>query len=297
MTKDYVLMQIANSIAANVQKMKGPGLLDGQMGAVVFLYHYARYSDHSVYSDLADLMLDEISYIQLAQYKQLSFSNGLSGIGWSINHLSKEQFLNVDDALMNFFDDSLVRGIKASIDEDMLDSGIYLASCRQGLLDVALVSVLNKQVSEFLHSTCHPLSVLNKILAIAIRLTHQHHLQWCDTLPDTALNTIENEFYRRSDVLICKELIEVYHRKDDNKSWDILLDRCKSILSESDLQIEDCLETVWQYLVFLDSAHKEKLDIDRIAVNVSEILKDINEEDLYLSSGLPAMGLGLLLSP
>ena len=40
--KDQTLLQIANCLSINVQKLKSPGLLEGKMGVAVFLYHYAR---------------------------------------------------------------------------------------------------------------------------------------------------------------------------------------------------------------------------------------------------------------
>ena len=58
--KDKTLMQIANGLSANVKRLTGPGLLEGQMGVAVFLYHYARYSGKTVYSQMADHLLVEI---------------------------------------------------------------------------------------------------------------------------------------------------------------------------------------------------------------------------------------------
>ena len=57
----------------------------------------------------------------------------------------------------------------------------------------------------------------------------------------------------------------------------------------------DRLETVWQYLVYLGSTNKRKCDIARIATTVAEIIKEINIQDMYFSSGLPAMGMDILL--
>ena len=96
--KDRILMQIANCLSINVQKMKSSGLLEGKMGAAIFLYNYARYSGRTSYCDLADNFIDVI--ICNTPEHQISLPEGLSGIGWGIKHLMREQFIEGDDDLL-----------------------------------------------------------------------------------------------------------------------------------------------------------------------------------------------------
>jgi len=218
--KDNTLMQIANVLSANVQKLPSPSLLEGKMGVAIFLYHYARYSGRTAYAKLADNLMSEI--IESMSGHQISFASGLSGIGWGIKHLLKENFIEGDDNILEDLDDCIVRYIKAHTDEDMLDGCVYLALCNTQLL---------------------------------------------------------------------KELLDP--KKILAKS--VLHERCTSILAENDFQDEG-METVWKQLVYFGEIRKGKCDIGKISKMTRNILKDFSEHDMYLASGLPAMGMYILLT-
>jgi len=217
--KDNTLMQIANVLSVNVQKLPSPGLLEGKMGVAIFLYHYARYSGRKAYAKLADNLMSEI--IESMSGHQISFASGLSGIGWGIKHLLKENFIEGDENILEELDDCIVRYIKAHTDEDMLDGCVYLVLC-------------NPQLIKKLE--------IKEILAISV-----------------------------------------------------LHERCTSILAENDFQ-DDGMETIWKQLVYFGEIRKRKCNICKISKMVSNILKDFSEHDMYLASGLPAMGMYILLT-
>jgi len=287
--KDLILMQIANCLSANVQKLTSLGLLEGKMGVAVFLYHYARYSGRMTYSHFADNLIKEI--LKSTSKLQISFSCGLSGIGWGIEHLMKEDFIQTNDDILKNLDNNIIRYIKLHKDEDMLDGCIYLTFSRPELLDDTLMQILSKQFSIFLSSGNHSLAVLNKLLVLSIHTPSQHLHPWYDMLLNEAVNT---KLYSRSDLLICKKLLKLSHGKD-NKAWHKLHDSCTSILSTSDSQT-DRMDTVWQNMVFLSGDSIEICDISRISLIVTNILKDLSINDMYLSCGLPAMGMNILLA-
>ena len=288
--KDLILMQIANCLSANVQKLMNPGLLEGKMGVAVFLYHYARYSGRMTYSHFADNLIKEI--LKSTSRLQISFSSGLSGIGWGIDHLLKEDFIKTNDDILKLLDNNIIRYIQLRADEDMLDGCIYLTFSRPELLDDTLIQILSKQFSIFLSSGNHSLAVLNKLLVLSIHTPSQQLHTWYDMLLNEAVNT---KLYTRSDLMICKKLLELSHGKKDNKAWHKLHDSCTSILSMSNFQT-DHIDTVWQNMVFLSGSGIEICDINRISLVVANILKDLSINDMYLSCGLPAMGMNILLA-
>ena len=291
--KDRILMQIANSLAVNVQKMKSSGLMEGIMGVVVFLYHYARYSGRTSYRYLADHLIDVI--ICDAPEHQISLSEGLSGIGWGIKYLIREKFIEGDDDLLENLESGIINYIKTRNDDDMLDGMIYLACCHPKLLNYITFPVFAGRISNFLQSDNHHLATLNKVLSIAIRLPDQSLHTWSELLPDAVIHVIDAGLYNNSDLIICNDLLGSFEVKKDNKAWNQLKDRCSSMLTGREL-LTDHIETIWQYMIFLDSMSRTVCDIEQLSSMVNNILKDLKESDMYLSCGLPAIGMYALFN-
>jgi len=291
--KDTILMQIANCLSANEQKITDIGLLEGKMGVAVYLYWYARYSGHSEYKNLANNLIDEV--ITGISEKDISISKGLSGIGWGINHLLKEKFLQGEDDLLEDFDECILQYIKENTNENMLDGCIYLICEHSKPLDESMIKIFTKQFSLFLLSGNYPLSTLNKLLHIANRIPSRHLFPLYDTLLNVALHAIHTKAYRCSDLMICKDLLEAFPENDDNQIRKELCDLCTSLLFRS-ISYLDRLEAIWQNLVFSGGTVNMQHDINRISMLVTDKLKDLLASDLYLSCGLPAIGMDILLT-
>ena len=112
-------------------------------------------------------------------------------------------------------------------------------------------------------------------------------------LPDVAIRAIDAGLYCNSDLMICKDLICAFNGNKDNRSWSLLQDRCISMLTGKEL-LTDHIETVWQYMIFLDGKRKTVCDLEQLSSMVNDMLKDLKESDMYLYSGLPAMGMYVL---
>ena len=290
--KDQTLLQIANCLSINVQKLKYPGLLEGKMGVAVFLYHYARYSGIASFRDIADNLIDEI--IDSISMSQMSFSNGLSGIGWGMKHLLKEQFIHSDDDILLFFKRQILNYIKDNEDENMLDGFIFLTLGHPKLVDDFVMSIASKKIPLFLSSGSHSLSTLNKILAIANNLPKKHIHPWYDILLNDVNTSIKDKQYKSSDLMICKELLDNFHDKEESPAWKILYDCCDSLLPAGISQA-DHVKVLWQKLVFLDGSMNEWYDTNWISTLVANKIKDLYIQDLYLSVGLPAFGMEIML--
>ena len=71
------------------------GLYHGKMGIVISLCHYARFAGKPIYDDFAGELLDEVcSGIHAGT--GFDFENGLAGIGWGIEHLLQNRFMEGD---------------------------------------------------------------------------------------------------------------------------------------------------------------------------------------------------------
>ena len=80
------------------------GILKGRMGIIIFLFHYARFSSNDSYKELAEKMLtDTLADIRMDTH--YGFGAGLSGIGWGIEYLYQQGFLEGDtNEILSDFD-------------------------------------------------------------------------------------------------------------------------------------------------------------------------------------------------
>ena len=93
------------------------------MGIAIFLYHYARYSSQPVYNDQADDILDEL-FAAFEDAISHSFTNGAAGIGFGINYLIKNCFIETDehpDELFKEIDVHLSKDIGNQMVSDMVN--------------------------------------------------------------------------------------------------------------------------------------------------------------------------------
>ena len=115
---DDRLNRIANVLLINASFIDNPGLLNGKMGISIFFYKYGRYLDNKIYTDFAGELIDEI-YEEIAINTPLNFANGLTGIGWGIEYLVKNRFVDADT-------DEALADIDNTVYRNMLNSPLLL---------------------------------------------------------------------------------------------------------------------------------------------------------------------------
>lgn len=71
------------------------GLLTGKMGIAIFFVHYSKSSSEKMYEDIADELMDEI-WEEIHKEIPLSLEAGLCGIGWGIEYLIQNGFVEGD---------------------------------------------------------------------------------------------------------------------------------------------------------------------------------------------------------
>lgn len=96
-----ILQKIANVLTLNVHNVGSVGLLNGQMGIILFYYHYSRFTQNELYSDIADELFDSV-YNKVTNLKDVSFDQGVIGIAWGIRHLIRNKFVEGDPAEVLF---------------------------------------------------------------------------------------------------------------------------------------------------------------------------------------------------
>lgn len=122
--KDLLLRNIVNYIVLNNCHLQGIGLKNGKLGIVILLFHYAEYSKNEVYNQLAELILDDVlENINLSLSTNLY--DGLSGIGWGIEYLYQNHFIDGDtNEMLEIIDTKIMEIDLERIDNMNLDNGL-----------------------------------------------------------------------------------------------------------------------------------------------------------------------------
>lgn len=102
--------EVLDTIVHRIKEQPIPeiGILTGQMGIAIFFYHYSRYSNNEEYKELADTMLSDILK-KISAEVSICFCSGLTGIGWGIEYLYQNGFIEGDtNEIMEIFDKKIM---------------------------------------------------------------------------------------------------------------------------------------------------------------------------------------------
>ena len=84
------------------------GLFTGKIGIAIFFYKYGNKLNNQLYTDFAGELLDEI-YEDIEDSFPVDFNVGLTGIGWGIDYLSYNGFVNGNiDEILFFIDNEVI---------------------------------------------------------------------------------------------------------------------------------------------------------------------------------------------
>lgn len=89
--KSIELYELALSLIITYDSNKHIGL-DGRMGTIIFLYHYARYDNNQTINDLAGAFL--VGLLQEISQKKKLINCGLFGVGWGLLYLTINDFID-----------------------------------------------------------------------------------------------------------------------------------------------------------------------------------------------------------
>lgn len=89
---DELLQRIANHLILHGSLLDNLGLCHGKMGVAIFLYHYAQFTSNKTIAGFADELLEEI-IDEIHDELPIDFANGYCGIGWSIEYLLHNRFV------------------------------------------------------------------------------------------------------------------------------------------------------------------------------------------------------------
>ena len=114
---------------------KDIGLCHGKMGLILFFAHYYKHTGLLVYEDTADELMDELKK-EIHKELPIGFASGVSGIGWGIEYMIQNRFVN-DDSLKvcNAMDKKIMEKDPRRISDYSLDTGL------EGILHYVLAHI------------------------------------------------------------------------------------------------------------------------------------------------------------
>lgn len=177
--RDFVttrLQRIANVLLINASFIENPGLQNGKMGIAIFFYHYSKYSKNKIYEEYAGELIDEI-YGEINTSTPVNFESGLTGIGWGIEYLVKNKFVqgDTDEALSEIdnsvYRNSLYRPFLLESGNDLFGFGLYYLTRlnKHGNDDNNLNTLFKKQHLIYLIDDCERILIQKKYLDFKIQ--------------------------------------------------------------------------------------------------------------------------------
>jgi len=293
---DQILRKIANTLFGNVQQMDLLGLFNGQLGPALFFYHYSRYINKSIYAEIASDCIDAI-YGEMGVNMPKDFANGMTGVGWAINHLIEHEFIETeDDNILEEVDEAVKKMDMMDFINDiseetpLFSKGLYAIARREPVF-IAMALV---ECKDFLgkNEIVFPLCYLNSVLYMVIR-AYQSGIEssLCEQLMSAVYQhvtiALEKKRNAESDWVTLQHLVR--HIGQDISTaanWQLLL-------NVIEISQKAFLKSCWNGFIYGESGLKH-VPMSDIQTFVDDIVRDLHYKDLALYSGLSGLGIELI---
>lgn len=109
---------VLNNICISLENKKSDKrneALNGNAGLALFFFYYYKYSKKEAYYNKAVGILDEVIDVINDNHPNSAFFNGIAGIGWLLEHLNENDFIEIDtdsffeDAIDNYLHDNMLK--------------------------------------------------------------------------------------------------------------------------------------------------------------------------------------------
>lgn len=148
--KDLLVRKIVNSILLNSSSIEASGLYNGKSGVAIALFEASKYLQDDYLEDIAFSMIKESI---ITENNDISFENGLSGIGYALIHLIEGGFLEADyNELFENQHKNILRAVE------------ILGKNETDLSNHIKVAFYIKRYIRFLDGDCNSLSAIDKLL-------------------------------------------------------------------------------------------------------------------------------------
>jgi hypothetical protein len=116
------IKQINNNLLLNTSFLTNLGLFNGKMGICIYFFLLSKKTGNIIFKDFAEELIDEI-YGEITIETPLDFKDGLAGIGWGIEYLAQNDFVEADtDEILEEFDKKLISKLATIINNELCES-------------------------------------------------------------------------------------------------------------------------------------------------------------------------------
>lgn len=193
------LLKIANLLYINMQYVTDNSLLKGKMGLILFFYEYGRFAGNTMYSDVADIMLDDI-----IESLSSNENEALAGIGWGIQYLINNKFVEGDpDEVLSEIDDRMMQ-IITQYDETQIEKfqKKILRNEYNLFVDSYILSRANDKIRNA-ENVKHIIDIYQDILQTSKELLPISFLNTCYTF----LSCVYSRFINMNDIAVLTETL------------------------------------------------------------------------------------------
>lgn len=293
--KDKLKERAINALFLHSSFIDNIGLLNGKMGIAIAFFHLSRKTGNSLYENYAGELIDEI-YNEISTSTPWNFADGLAGIGWGIEYLAQNNFIeaNTDEILIEI--DSKITDLEKKLPKEinisngLLGIGAYMLFRIKGqqidtqnlqrlknrqLFDIILKEI-NKRTQNVLYLIEEPTKLIKQELNILNNKSEQKIFDITWDYPILLLFLYE--VYRLN---ICKELVyPIFER---------LIIPLANMANYPRLKTNQLLLAVVlckiskdekKQLDFSDRVNKKEISIADLDITAKQLLNNIKQNEL-----------------
>lgn len=170
---EKTLQIISNVLLINTQWNNKIGLTKGKMGIAIFFYLYSRYSANLFDKRFADSIIDSI-IDSINEKTNPNSMDGLPGIGWGINYLIKQKYLEKNSIEILTDIDDIIFSEKQkllSMSDEFFAKGLYITTrINSGCIKTKFDSYIKEVITELcndnylIYNNIYSLSNVNSLL-------------------------------------------------------------------------------------------------------------------------------------
>lgn len=124
MNKFTLEQKIVNKLILRGPLIQDLGLMYGKMGIILFFFEYGKYTACDVYTSIGEELIDDILG-KVSSRLSFNFDSGLAGIGWGIEYLLQNHFIeSADNDIFEEIDRAIMLINLRRLDNNTLDTGI-----------------------------------------------------------------------------------------------------------------------------------------------------------------------------
>jgi len=259
---------------------KDIGLLHGVMGICIYQYLLGRETELKEYTDIADELLDEI-YSQVSKNIPFNFEFGLAGIGWGIEFLTQNEFVEADtDEVLGDIDKAVLKSITSDSPLDM--------SMANGLTGYLLYLIKRLQSKDQLKNTIT--TELNKeLLILVINKLEQCYNKYFTSISKDICFDLFSGFPIQINALSQAYELGIYNSKIERILVQLLPSFETSMPSMHTNRLTLACELKYLHAQIPNQRLERLIDILLYTVDFDQLLNEISDETIGVRNGLAGL--------